>query len=134
MKPPCRRHPRRGVATVEAAVCLPVLVAIAFGAIQACDTVHLQHVATLAAYEGTLAAGKESATQAEVVARAQNLLTALRIRGGTVRLDPPVDDLTDLDPGTALTVTVTIPVGSNLTGPSFFAPISQVTARGAAIR
>ena len=129
-----RQTPRRGVATVEAAFCLPLLVLLVFGSIQTCDTVHLQHVATLAAYEGTLAASKVDASRVDVVRRAEGLLAAMGVSGATVSISPEVAQLSELPRGARVTVTVAAPVGSNLTGPAFLTPITEVVAQGVTLR
>ena len=58
---------RAGIAVVEFAVCLPILVLVVFGSIEACNAIYLKQAATASAYEavrvatgtgGTLAAGQ----------------------------------------------------------------------------
>ena len=55
IRPPCNSRGRRsvsGVAAVEFAVCLPLLVTLTIGTIEACNIIQLKHDLTIAAYEG----------------------------------------------------------------------------------
>lgn len=116
------------------AVCLPVLFAIVFGAIQTCDVIHLRHVTTLAAYEGTLAASKSNGTRSSVLQRAETLLDAVGVTGGVVTLEPNVANLADLAEGQHVAVVVTAPVSGNLTGPTLFSTVSEVQSRAVTSR
>lgn len=125
---------RRGLATVEAAACAPVLAILVFGAIQTSDTINLQHVVTLAAYEGTLAASHDDATKSDVISRAEALLAALDVEGYTVSVSSDVEILSQLDRGTQYTVTVKAQVEPNLIGPALVTPIEQVVAEAVTMR
>ncbi len=129
-----RSLPRHAVATVELAVCLPLLVLLVFGSMQACDTIYLQHVTTIASYEGTLAASKSGATRTEVIDRANAVLDEMGIKGALVGIDPNVEDLSSIQEGTLITVIVTAGVAKNLNGPTMFTPRSEVQTRGVTIR
>jgi len=61
---------RRGMAVVEMAFCLPVIVLVIFGGIQAANLIFLKQAISEAAYEGALFGSKPEATQAETVSRA----------------------------------------------------------------
>jgi hypothetical protein len=102
------------MATVELAVCLPVLVLIGFGSIQATNLIYLQHAATSAAYEGMLEMAKPNATNASVEARIQQVLDAREVANTQINLIPEGVDVSLTPPGNALTIEVTADVRSNL--------------------
>ena len=79
---------RRGIAAVEFAVCLPVLVLVVFGSIEACTMVFLKESLTVAAYEGSRTALEPTATEADVTARCLEVLTDRNVQGGTVQVLP----------------------------------------------
>ncbi|QDU88134.1 TadE-like protein [Pirellulimonas nuda] len=125
---------RRGVAAMEFAVCLPVLVTLVFGSFQACDMLFLKHAVTTAAYEGTLAAAKSNATTESVCNAARQVLTAMNVHEATVSTLPLGVDVANVPPGEMLTVVVNAPVGPNLFGPVIFVPSTQAETRGVTIR
>lgn len=124
----------RAIATVELAICLPVLSLIVFGSIQATNLIFLQHAATAAAYEGTLEMSKTNATNASVEARIQQVLDAREIVSSTIAIKPAGTNISKTPPGTLLTLEVTADVRSNLSVFGFFAGPSQVTGRLVATR
>ncbi len=65
---------RRGVAAVEFAVCLPVIVLLVFGSIEASSFIFLRQSLSAAAYEGIREAVRSGSTTAEVTDRAENIL------------------------------------------------------------
>ena len=74
-----RQDSRPGLATVELAICLPMLVLIVFGSIQATNLIYLQHATTAAAYEGMLELARPNATNASVETRIQQVLDAREV-------------------------------------------------------
>jgi len=118
---------REGVATVELAVCLPVIVLLIFGSMQACDLIYLRHSITTAAYEGSLELSRHDATSASVKARIDQVLGFRGVSGGAASLQPAGLDISELSPGEAVTVSVTAPVGNNLTLSGFFLMPSTLT-------
>lgn len=124
---------RRGSSVVEMAVCLPLLVTMVFGSIQACNLLFLKHSVTTAVYEGTLEASKPGATRQTVSDRATNMLTAFGITGGSVSISP-AGDLADMAPGTEVTITVSVPVNGNVTGPAIVSPKANTTSSGVSLR
>ncbi|HYO24039.1 MAG TPA: TadE/TadG family type IV pilus assembly protein [Lacipirellulaceae bacterium] len=120
MPNPCRTQvaPRRGVAASELAVCLPVIVLLVLGMIEACTMIFLKQSLTVAAYEGTRAAIVPGATSADVRAACNQVLADRRVRGGTVTLTPA--DITSLQPGQYVDVTVSAPCSSNTVAPHKF--------------
>ena len=119
---------RKGTATVELAVCLPILVIIAFGSIETTNVIFLKDRLTSAAYEGARSATTPGQTTAGATTAATNVLTQFRISGGSITITPAVTASTTT--GTQVTVTVTAPFGSNSWMQPFIVgkAISNVTA------
>jgi Flp pilus assembly protein TadG len=111
-RPACRAaSSRKGTATVELAVCLPLLVIIALGSIEATNAIFLKEHLTSAAYEGARKATTVGQTSTTATTTAQAVLTQFGIAGGTITVTPTVGTATAA--GTQVTVTVTAPLGSN---------------------
>ena len=128
------RPARRAAAATELAVCLPVLTLIVFGSIQACNLIYLKHGVVTAAYEGTLELSKRNATNASIIARAQQVLTARGIKASDIRLTPAATDIAAAAPGTQFTVEVSATVRSNMSLSGFFPLPATVISRVAATR
>ncbi len=122
-----RRHNRRGAATVELALCLPVLLTTGLALIEIVNLVSVQARLQAAAYESTRLATRPTtssataATSAQVKAYCQGLLTQLGISGGSVTLTP--SDLTAAPPQTIVTVAISAPWKQN-SPTSFLVPSS----------
>lgn len=128
-----QRKWHRGTATVELAVCLPLLVTLVFGSIQACNLFYLRHALTIAAYEGSLAVSKPDATTAAFQSRVNNILDSLGIKEAQVTLSPSIE-LAEMPPGVEVSITVTAPTGINTIGPDIVTPNSQATVRSVSLR
>jgi Flp pilus assembly protein TadG len=102
---------RRGMATVELAVCLPVLVVIVFGFMEATNAIFLKERLTSAAYEGARRVTAPTQTSATGIAAANAVLTQFGISGSSVTVTPTVTSSTAT--GTKVTVTVSAPFSSN---------------------
>lgn len=122
-----KRSPRSGVAVSELAVCLPVLVLIVFGSIQATNLIYLQHAATSAAYEGMLEVGRPNATNSSVATRIQQVLDARELTNTQIRLLPEGVNISQLLRGSDLAIEVTANVEDNMVFTNFF--ISPEIAR-----
>ena len=107
---------RRGTATVEAAVCLPVLMVLVFASIEAANAIFLKQTVTMAAYEGAVTGGRPDGQSASVIQRCQSVLQARDIQSFDVSVDPPSLS-TDTPAGTPVAVTVTIPASEAAMGP-----------------
>ena len=103
---------RRGLATVELAVCLPVLVILVFGFIEATNVIFLKQRLTAAAYEGVRKVTAPTKTAADGIAAANSVLTQFNISGGTVTVTPNVTAATAT--GTQVFVKVEAPFSGNL--------------------
>ncbi len=108
-----RRDARRsrGLAVVELAVCLPVIVILILGAIEACTMIFLKQSLHIAAYEGARVAIDNRATNQRVEERCQQILDERRIRGATIDLEGL--DIESLPRGSEITVRVEAPVNLN---------------------
>jgi Flp pilus assembly protein TadG len=108
---------RRGAATVELALCLPVLLTTALGMIETCNLMFTQARMQSVCFESARLACRPTtsnavaATSAQVISYADTLLTQLGVTGTTVTISPAT--ITGLTPGTAVTVTITASFSSN---------------------
>lgn len=115
---PRRRHNTRGIAATELAVCLPIIVLLVIGTIEACSALFLKQALTVAAYEGVRTAIDENATSASVQAACDQILADRRIKGATVTLKP--SNIAALNPGDFIDITVSAPCASNSLVPTTF--------------
>ncbi len=129
-----RRAVRSAIATVELAICLPVLSLIMFGSIQATNLIFLQHAATASAYEGSLELAKTNASNDSIKARIQQVLDAREVINTKIEILPLGTDVSKTPPGTLLTLQVTADVRSNLTLFGFFITPDQVMGKVVSIR
>jgi Flp pilus assembly protein TadG len=102
---------RKGTAVVELAVCLPVLVVMALGFIEATNAIFLQERLTSAAYEGARRVTSPGKASSDGISAATSVLTQFSIAGGTVTITPTVT--TSTTTGTQVTVSVSAPLASN---------------------
>ncbi len=96
---------------MELAICLPLLVIVALGSIEATNAIFLKEHLTAAAYEGARKATTVGQTSTTATTAAQAVLTQFSVAGGTITVTPAVAGTTSS--GTQVTVTVTAPLGSN---------------------
>lgn len=108
---PVRRRKRLGVAATEFAVCLPVVVLLVVGTIEACSMIFLKQSLAIAAYEGARTAIIPGATKATVEAACNQILADRKVKGATITVKP--SDIAALNPGDYVDVTVTAPCNSN---------------------
>jgi hypothetical protein len=113
-----RGHLRRGVATTEFAVCLPIVMLMILAMIESCSMIFLKQSLTIASYEGVRTALVENATGDDVRFSCQQLLDDRRIQGGTISIQPPNFEL--LAPGEYIQVSVTAPADLNSVIPGSF--------------
>jgi Flp pilus assembly protein TadG len=109
---------RRAVAATELAVCLPVIVLLVIGTVEACSMVFLKQSLSVAAYEGVRTAIEKGATTAQVQAACQQVLADRDVRDGVVTITPKKFE--NLDRGEFVDVTVSAPCGSNTVVPIRF--------------
>ena len=102
---------RRAAATVEFAVCLPVVFLVVFGSIQAASMMFLRQAALQAAYEGVKVGIRDKGTDDRVRAAAQSVIDGRRLTGVSIDIQP--SNVDTLAAGTIVDVSVTIPSDEN---------------------
>jgi hypothetical protein len=118
---------RRGVAAVEFAVCLPVLVLLVFGAIEASSFIFLKQSLSVSAYEGIREATKLASNNTKARVRAENILSS---RGVTnFNVDFPNGESSNLPRGDEIVIEVSAPTATNSPLLGQFIPNRTLTAR-----
>jgi len=95
---------RRAVASVELAVCLPVIVLLVFGSIEASSFIFLKQSLNVAAYEGVRVATLSDSGNAEAKTIASNILDSRDVSG--FQIDFPNGESRDADRGDKIVVVV----------------------------
>lgn len=119
-----KRHTRtaeqafRGVAVVELAVCLPILVVILLATIETCVMLQLKQNLAVTAYEGARVGIIPGVQAGTVQAQCQLLLDDRSINGTTITLSPT--DPATMSPGDQFTVTVVADCAANSIAGSVF--------------
>jgi hypothetical protein len=126
--------PRRGLAVVELAILLPILMTVCFGTLEVCNRLFLRQTAAVAAYEGARLAARRTVTQSQVEARCIALLQGRRIVGGQVVITPSGNALATLPTSGQLTVQITIPIAGNTPVSYVLSPSGSVTATAVMLR
>ena len=117
---------RKGLAVVELAVCLPLLLMLTFGAIEAANAIFLKQTLVAAAYEAARASTATGGTEDDGRLKLTEVLAARNVKGSSVEFSPSITPLTT--PGTAITITVTAPSNSNSLGPQWYTQNATVRA------
>ena len=99
------------MAVVELAVCLPAIVLLVLGSIEACSMVFVKQGLHIAAYEGIRRGILYDGTEDLVKTRCQQILDERQIKGATIELTPAQPET--LEQGNELTVRITVPVQDN---------------------
>jgi Flp pilus assembly protein TadG len=105
------RRSRKGAAIVEFAVCIPLVVLIVFGSIEAASMIFLRQAAVQGAYEGAKVAIKPGSTNDEVQTAVDQVLAGRNLSNITLTLNPA--DVENVDPGEFITVSVSVPGDEN---------------------
>ncbi len=108
------RRKLAGIAVVEFAVCLPILVLVVFSSIEACNAIYLKQAATASAYEAARVATGTGGTLAAGQLRGQEILTARSVSGAQMTFTPAAE--LNWQRGTPINVQVSIPANSNNLG------------------
>lgn len=130
---PCKRAPRRvagrrrAAAAVEFAVCLPVLMLLVFGSIEAASFIFLKQSLHVAAYEGGRQAARNTSTTAGSVAATEAILQSRQIRDATIRF--PQGNIAAIARGSQVVIEVTAPTNSNSPLAGQFVNNRTLTAR-----
>jgi Flp pilus assembly protein TadG len=109
---------RRGVAVVELAVCLPVLLILVVGAIEGSNFIFLKQAVTVAAYESAQVVTRANGKKANAEQRANQILAARSIDQSTIVFSPANPE--SAARGQLVTVSVTAPVSANSIGLDWF--------------
>lgn len=105
------RFRRRAAAVVEFAVCLPLLMLIVLGAIEATHAMFLKQALSAAAYEGMRVAIEPRSTQAEAIEQANNILRSRLVNGSRLVFNPANIDL--VERGQKVSLEVSAPISAN---------------------
>lgn len=107
----CADRLRKGAAAVELAICLPMMVILTLGTLEATDLVFLRQRLVSAAFEAARTTTAPGATSAAGIAAGTTVLTQRGITGGSVTVSPTVTSKTAT--GTEVTATVVAPFPVN---------------------
>ncbi len=118
---------RRGVAAVEFAVCLPLLVLLIFGSIEASSMIFLKQTLNVAAYEATRDAIRDGQSNSDAALRAEQILQARNVIGFAV--DFPNGEALAADRGDEIVIEVSAPSGANSPLVGQFISDRMLTAR-----
>ena len=89
VNPPRRSQRRHGVAAVEFAVCLPIIILLVFGSIEASSFIFLKQSLSVAAYEGAREAIRNGSSRDDARARATAILDARQVQGFQIEFPGP---------------------------------------------
>lgn len=102
---------RSGLASVELAIVLPVMLILILGTIEVCQRIFLRQSAVIVAYEGARLAVRGTSSNADVTAQCERMLLQRNVKGAQVTVTPT--DLLAQVAGTQIQVSVTVPWASN---------------------
>ena len=126
------RAARRGVAATETAVLLPVVVMIAFAAIELANGFYLKQSLTLGAYE---AASVLSASESKSSVAEEACGEILRARGvSSFAMSVSPNPQSKIDAGELITVKVAAPADAFAIGANFFLRSREVTSEVTVVR
>lgn len=108
-----RDDQRKGIASLECALCLPIVILITFGTIDLCSAMFLRESITIAAYEGARIGVTNTGTNANCIARVNQVLNERNINfnSDACSINATFETADVLDP---VTVSVTVPCAGNL--------------------
>ncbi|WP_081613867.1 TadE/TadG family type IV pilus assembly protein [Rhodopirellula sallentina] len=106
-----RRLSRRGAAAVEFAVCLPILMLLVFGSIEASCMIFLKQTLNVAAYEASRVAIRDGQSTADGTLSARRILEGRAVNGFDIRF--PNGEALDTDRGDEVVVEVSAPSAPN---------------------
>jgi len=106
-----RTKGRDGLASVELAIVLPVMLILVLGTIEVCQRIFLRQSAVIVAYEGARSAVRSTSSNTDVMTRCQSMLTQRNVREAVVTVTPA--DLLSQPSGTQIRVRVEVPWASN---------------------
>lgn len=122
-------HRRSGVATLEFAIVLPVLISLTLGTMDICSMMFLRETAVIAAYEGARVGVARGSTNADAIDRITEFLDERGVNhGGSSGVTISSPGFTNADTLENVTVTLDIPTTGNLLIPSQLINGTRITA------
>ena len=109
--PGSRHQRRRGLSITEMALCLPILLLIGLGTIEACSMIYLKQSLEIAAYEGVRVALNPAAETLNVEGQCVQILSDRRVADATINITP--SDIETANVGEFIRVSVDAPCDSN---------------------
>lgn len=109
-----KRNQRRGIATVEFALCLPLLALITFGSIQVSSIILLRHRSVSILEIGTLDFMLGNVQQADLEDHLQDLSVDFEVIDATASVTDEV-----INGNNFLRVVINIPIAPNITSPNY---------------
>lgn len=113
-----KTHPqkRRGSATVELAIVLPVFMTMVFGSLEVCTRLFVRQSVVISAYESARTATRQTSDTDDVAATCASLLTQHGVKGATVQVRDVTNGQNNLDAvetGDEIRIRITVPWGQN---------------------
>lgn len=109
------KHPRnqhkRGTATVELAVCLPVIIVLVFGALECTTMIFVKQSLHVVAYEAARVAVKDGGDNATATTRANAVIAERELQNAEVEFSPA--NVSSANSGDTIEVTVRVSTADN---------------------
>jgi len=102
---------RRGSATIEFAVCLPVIVVLVFGAIECASMIFVMQSLNVVAYEGVRTAIRPNVKTSDVNTRCDQVIQERKLKEATFSINPT--NIADVERGEVVTIDVTASANAN---------------------
>ena len=106
-----RRNSRKGAAVVEFAVCLPVILFIVLGSIEAASMLFLKQALVQSAYEGAKIAVRNDGTNSDAIAAMEAVAAGHRIDDMQITISPP--DVSTVAQGELVRIKIIAPGDAN---------------------
>jgi Flp pilus assembly protein TadG len=123
---------RTGAAALEAAISVPLIVTIVFGAIEISNAIYLRQSLNMAAYEAAKVVTKPGTNETLARTRCAEILNIRSVSSYTLTFTPTITTATPR--GTPVTVTITGNASNLSYGPVRFMAGRNVTARVVMVR
>ena len=102
---------RKGAAVVEFAVCLPIIILIVLGSIEAASMLFLRQAMIQSAYEGAKVAIRNNGDNDAAISAIENVAAGRRVNGLNIEFSPA--DVSTAEQGEIIRVTVSAPGDDN---------------------
>ena len=122
-----KKQRRSGVAATEFAVCLPLIILLVFGSIEATSYIFLKQTLNIAAYEGIRESIKVGSDNASGASRAENILRSRDVQGYEIMFPNGPSEETERGDAVVLEIRASAAENSPLVGQ--FINDRQVVAR-----